>query len=76
MIEREEHEWGVRLTTHPFAGMKYNSEMLIQAEVRGKTIKIWFSWTVVQHALKRPDAITWMTHMRAIFDAAQVESCR
>ncbi len=73
MIEREEHDWGIRLTAHPFAGMAHNSEMFIQAEIRGTDIKFWFSGTIVQRALKRPDAINWMAHMRAIFDAAQSE---
>ena len=51
MIEREEHDWGVRLTARPFIGMKHNSEMFIQAEVRGREIKVSFSGTLVQHAL-------------------------
>jgi hypothetical protein len=75
-IKREQHEWGVRLTVHPFADLPANSEMFIQAEVRGTAVKMWFSGTVVQAPLKRSDMLVWMDSLRKVFDAALAEARR
>lgn len=73
-MKREELDWGVRLTLHPFAGLPVNSEMYIQADIKGSEIKIWFTGTTVRHPLRRGDAVLWLESLKTVFDAALAES--
>ncbi len=75
-MKREEPSWGTRLTVLPFEKLPVNSEMVIQAGIRGHEVKIWFSGTTMRHPLRRPDAILWLESYKAIIDAALAESRR
>jgi hypothetical protein len=74
MIKREKTEWGVRLVDYPFDGLPKNSEMYVQAEIRGTDIRFWFSGTTVRQPLRRADALIWMGCLKAVFDAALKEA--
>lgn len=71
-LHRNEGEWGVQLTTNPIG------EMFIQADIsksnRKPLIKFYFSGTTIRRPLKSGDAVVWMEHFKAIFDAAHREA--
>lgn len=76
MIEREDKEWGVRLTCHPFhSGMKRG--MRIYAQIgkpkprRNPEITLVFSSVPVQAPLRTADAQTWGRALDAMLAEAR-----
>ncbi len=72
MIERENKEWGVRLTGHPFHGPGVKRGMRIYAEVskpkprQSPEITIVFSSVPIQNPLRPVDTQTWGQALAAI----------
>jgi len=77
MIEREDKDWGVRLTCYPFHGPGLKRGMRIHAEVskpkprRSPDIRIVFSSVPVQDPLRTADAQTWGRALDAILAEAR-----
>ena len=77
MIEREDKEWGARLTCHPFHGPGVKRGMRICAEIghpkprRSPEITIVFSSVPVQDPLRTPDAQTWGRALDAMLAEAK-----
>ena len=77
MIEREDKDWGVRLTCHPFHGPGMKRDMRIHAEVskpkprRSPEITIVFSSVPVQDPLRAADAQTWGRALNAVLAEAR-----
>jgi hypothetical protein len=71
MIDREDFEWGVRLTARPFQGTA-NDAMVIRAEIgvhkpgRGCEIRIMFPAASMQNPLRLLDAQSWAEALTAI----------
>jgi hypothetical protein len=76
MIDREVFDWGVQLTTRPFADVEKLSTLTIRSEVslpndkRG-TVKITFSGVSGSHPLKLVEAQAWATALNAIIMESQ-----
>ncbi len=77
MIERENKEWGVRLTCHPFHGLGMKRGMRIYAEVskpkpkQSPEITIVFSSVPIQDPLRTADAQTWGQALAAVLAEAR-----
>jgi len=72
-MKRTVHEWGVRLFDQPLA------DMYIQAEIskrpgQGVDTRYFFSGTTVKTPLRAGDIQTWLSAMKALFEAAQAEA--
>ena len=71
MIDRENFDWGVRLTAHPFQGTR-NDAMVIRSEIgvhkpgRGCEIRITFPAASMQNPLRLLDAQSWAEALTAI----------
>ena len=69
-IEREESDWGVRLTARPLAGP--NAALTIKAEIaswkqgKGSEVRITFTGTSMAAPLRLLDAQAWNEGMSAI----------
>ncbi|MHC4399441.1 MAG: hypothetical protein ACYTG0_07165 [Planctomycetota bacterium] len=77
MIQREDKEWGVRLTCYPFLGTGMKRGMRIYAEVsnpkprRSPEITIVFSSVPIQAPLRTADAQTWGRALAAVLAEAR-----
>ncbi len=77
MIEREDKDWGVRLTCHPFRGPGEKRGMRIYAEVakpkprQSPSTTIVFSSVPVQDPLRIADAQTWGRALDAMLAEAR-----
>jgi hypothetical protein len=71
MIDREDFDWGVRLTAHPFKGAE-NHALVIRSEIRnyrtgrGSEVLITFPAASLQNPLRLLDAQTWGEALTAI----------
>jgi hypothetical protein len=71
MIDHEKFDWGVRLTTKPFAKTRLDL-LTIQSEIRtmsqGKApqVRITFTGVALNNPLRVPDAEAWREAMGAI----------
>ena len=69
-IEREESDWGVRLTARPLAGP--NAALTIKAEIaswkqgKGSEVRITFTGTSMASPLRLLDAQAWNEAMTAL----------
>ena len=69
-VERENLDWGVRLTTQPFTGA--NASLTIKAEIApwrptiGSPVRITFTGTSASSPLRLLDAQAWNEGMSAI----------
>ena len=76
MIQREEFDWGVRLTARPFKRTELQA-MVIRSEIglykpgRGCGVRITFSAASWQSALRLLDAQTWCEAITAIIAATR-----
>jgi hypothetical protein len=72
MIERRGFDWGIELTTTPFAEDARLGSLQIRAEVhvphpnRGPTVKITFSGAITSRPLDLVAAQTWASAMNAM----------
>jgi len=76
MIDREMFDWGVQLTTRPFAEVEMLSTLAIRSEVslqKGKrgTVKITFSGVSGSHPLNLVEAQTWAAALNAVILESQ-----
>ena len=73
MITREEHDWGVKLTTRPFSGrdMQLAAEISHPKPSKGVLVTITFSGTQIPGPLKIVEAQTWVEALRALIDATR-----
>ncbi len=69
-VERENLDWGVRLTTQPFTGA--NASLTIKAEIApwrptiGSPVRITFTGTSASSPLRLLDAQAWNEAMTAL----------
>jgi hypothetical protein len=73
MIEREEFDWGVQLTTQPFAEIEVVSMLTIRAEVSQPkgAAKITFSGVSGSRPLKLSEAQEWASALNAMVQECQ-----
>lgn len=80
-IERSVSDWGVHLTSRPFAAGAHAS-MVIRAEIasykphKGCEVRITFGGTSLAGPLRLLDAQAWNEGMAAIIDGTRVESAK
>ncbi len=71
MIQREEHDWGVRLIVRPFPPIQKHAEMEIRVDIsnprpkHGPEIKVWFHGTITPEPLVYSESIIWADALRA-----------
>jgi hypothetical protein len=80
MIDRQVYDWGVALTTRPFAGLEpplgaltIRSEITKPRPKRGSIVKISFTGVAGSNPLKLVEAQTWASAMNAIVMETQKE---
>ena len=72
MIQREVFDWGVVLTTQPFATSKSLNTLTIRSEIglprstRASMVKISFTGVTIVSPLDMTQAATWASAMQAI----------
>jgi len=76
MIDRETFDWGVQLTTRPFAEVARLSTLAIRSEVglqqgRRRIVKITFSGVTGSHSLRLVEAQVWAVALSAIISESQ-----
>lgn len=76
MIDREQHDWGVELTVHPFAGQGDLGSLFIRAQIgnyrpnRGCETKVTFSGVITMTPLSLAQAQTWTSAMQVLTQEA------
>jgi hypothetical protein len=77
MVNREVFDWGVVLTTAPFAGSKSLSNLTIRSEIsvprgnRGSVVKISFTGATIISPMDLTEASTWGSAMTAIISESR-----